>query len=471
MQRTLISSLTEKVGQTITIQGWISVARDQGKVAFFDIRDRSGVVQAVVFGKPEVLTIAKTLRPEDCVTVTGIIQDRPEKMCRPDQSNGTIELEITSIEILNSATTPPYDLQTDSRDIDEEVRLRYRYLDLRTERMQANIRLRSEFVSRCRNYLMERDFVEIETPLLTESTPEGSRDFVVPSRHHPGKFYALPQSPQQYKQLLMNAGFERYVQIARAVRDEDLRADRGYEHTQIDIEMSFVEQADVMRMVEEMIINTVEGLGFVIKEKPFPQISYADALATYGADKFDLRTDEEKATGVLAYAWVVDFPFFEKTDSGEWTFTHNPFSMPKPEYIQDLLSGQNIGSILTTQYDLVCNGFEAGGGSIRAHRPEIIEAVYKVMGNTPAETEEKVGHMLEAFRYGTPPHGGIALGVERNVMNLTGEESLREVQAFPMTRKGHTAVMKAPKPLTSEQLAELRLAITKQTDDADAYTP
>jgi aspartyl-tRNA synthetase len=220
-----------------------------------------------------------------------------------------------------------------------------------------------------------------------------------------------------------------------------------------------------MQMVEAMVTHAVESLGFTIKHKPFPRITYAESMATYGADKFDLRTEEDKEKDVLAYAWVIDFPFFEKTDSGAWTFTHNPFSMPKQEHIDDLLAGRDIENILTTQYDLVCNGYEAGGGSIRAHKPNIIKAVYRTMGNTDEQIEEKVGHILEAFTYGTPPHGGIALGVERNVMNLTGEDSLREVQAFPMTRRGQTAVMKAPKPLAVEQLIELGISVKKNEHD------
>lgn len=464
MERTLIRDLKNHIGEEVRISGWIDVARDQGKMAFFDFRDRSGKVQGVIFGKPEVLENAKELRPEWVIAVTGTVNKRPENMIKKDVLNGDIELEITNIEVTNRAETPPFEITEDTAGMDEEVRLTYRYLDLRTERMQKNMKIRSEFVNRCRNFLHERDFTEIETPLLTESTPEGSRDFVVPSRHHPGKFYALPQSPQQYKQLLMAAGFERYVQIARAVRDEDLRADRGYEHSQIDIEMSFVSREDVMSTVEEMITTTVESMGYQIKEKPFPVITYEEAIEKYGDDKFDLRTDEEKEQGILAYAWVVDFPFFEKTDKGTWTFTHNPFSMPKEKYLEDLLSGENVENILTTQYDLVCNGYESGGGSIRAHKPEITEAVYRVMDNSKEETYEKVGHMLEAFKYGVPPHGGIALGVERNVMNLTNESYLREVQAFPMTRKGQTAVMKAPKELTTEQLLELGIRISNRKD-------
>ncbi len=226
----------------------------------------------------------------------------------------------------------------------------------------------------------------------------------------------------------MAAAFERYFQIARALRDEDLRADRGFEHTQVDLEMSFVSQEDVMQTVEAMVTHAAESLGFTIKEKPFPRISYKDAMEKYGDDKFDMRTDEEREQGVLAYAWVVDFPFFEKDEkTGNWTFTHNPFSNPLPEYRDDLLKGENIENILTSQYDLVCNGFEAGGGSIRAHEPEVLRATYKVMGYSDEEIEASVGHMLEAFEYGAPPHGGIALGVERNLMNLTGEPA-QEIQ-------------------------------------------
>jgi aspartyl-tRNA synthetase len=257
----------------------------------------------------------------------------------------------------------------------------------------------------------------------------------------------------------MTAGFERYFQIARAIRDEDLRADRGFEHTQLDVEMSFVTRENVMGAIEEMMTTVVEAMGYTIKQKPFPRISYTDAMGKYGADKFDMRMPEEKEKGILAYAWVINFPFFEKTDEGGWTFTHNPFSMPIPEHSDWLLKGEHISDILTTQYDLVCNGYESGGGSIRAHKPEILEAVYKIMGFSNEELEERVGHMLRAFRFGTPPHGGIALGIERNIMNLTGETMLREVQAFPMTRGGQTAVMKAPKPLSKKQLEELHLSI------------
>lgn len=460
-ERTYISDLQGKVGDSVTIKGWVSVRRDQGKMVFFDFRDMTGAVQGVVLPKSAAIEVAKEIRTEYVVAVTGLVNARPEKNVQADKQNGDIELQIEEIEILGAAETPPFDISTDTSVVGEDIRVKYRYLDLRSERLQKNIRMRSAFVQKVREYLFSQKFTEIETPLLTESTPEGSRDFVVPSRLHPGKFYALPQSPQQYKQLLMVGGFERYFQMARAVRDEDLRADRGFEHTQVDLEMSFVEQEDVMQLVEEMMTTVVESLGFTIKEKPFPRFTYAEAMEKFGADKFDLRTDEDKQNGVLAYAWVYKFPFFEKTESG-WTFTHNPFSMPIPEHVEQLLKQEKIGEILTTQYDLVCNGFETGGGSIRAHKPEILRATYAAMGYSKEETEERVGHMLEAFKYGAPPHGGIALGVERNMMNLTGEEYLREVQAFPMSRGGQTAVMNAPKPLTPEQLVELGIRVDKK---------
>lgn len=464
MERIYIKDLQNYIEKEVCLECWVHTVRDQGKLMFFDFRDQSGKVQGVVFDKPDTLKIAATLRPEWVVRVSGVVHKRPEKMVNKEVENGDIEVEITDIVVLNEAQTPPFSIVEDSAHIDEETRLRYRYLDLRTDRMQHNLRLRSDFIRICRDFLFKNDFVEIETPLLTESTPEGSRDFVVPSRHNPGHFYALPQSPQQYKQLLMAAGFERYVQIARALRDEDLRSDRGFEHTQIDIEMSFVNRENVMELVEAMITETVESLGFTIKEKPFPRITYQESIEKYGADKFDLRTEEEKKEHVLSYAWVTDFPFFEKTDEGNWTFTHNPFSMPKEEHLKWLMEGERIDEILTTQYDLVCNGFEVGGGSIRAHKPEILRAVYKVMGNTDDEIEEKIGHMLTALSHGAPPHGGIALGVERNIMCMAEESHLREVQAFPMTRRGKTAVMNAPKPLAIEQLIDLGISIAKQND-------
>ena len=461
MERILSRDVAAHAGKKITVSGWVHARRDHGKLIFIDLRDRAGLLQVVFWGgNDELFKQADKLRPEFVISVTGTVQERKPDQVNPDLPTGKYELGAEKLEVIAASETPPFEISADSSEVGEDVRLKYRYLDLRTERMQKNLRLRSGFIQACRDYLFNQDFTEIETPLLTESTPEGSRDFVVPSRLHPGSFYALPQAPQQYKQLLMVAGFERYFQIARAIRDEDPRADRGFEHTQVDIEMSFVDQDAVMDMVEAMVTKAVEGLGYKVKEKPFPRFTYEESMKKFGADKFDLRSDAEKKDGkTLAYAWVYKFPFFEKTDDGKWTFTHNPFSMPIAEHVDDLLAGKNIENILTTQYDLVCNGYESGGGSIRAHKPEILHATYKVMGYSEAQTVDSIGHMLEAFKYGVPPHGGIALGVERNLMNLTGEQYLREVQAFPMTGKGLTAVMKGPTPITPEQLKELGIKV------------
>lgn len=317
--------------------------------------------------------------------------------------------------------------------------------------------------------LVEREFVEIETPLLSKATMEGARDFIVPSRFQPGKFYALPQSPQQYKQLLMVAGFERYFQFPHCLRDEDLRADRGFEHTQLDLEMSFVTREDVMQAVEEVVMESVKAVGGKLKSEKFPVVTYQDAMEKYGADKFDLRSDSEKKDGTLAFAWVTDFPFFrlvnkneisDKFDSkSKWTFTHNPFSMPIPEHVQWLLKGENVDQIITTQYDLVCNGLEVGGGSIRAHTRELLKATYKIMGYSDEQIQESVGHMLEAFSFGSPPHGGIALGIDRQVALLSEESSIKETMAFPMTSTGRTSVMDAPASISEEQLKELGIKV------------
>ncbi|MBI5794011.1 aspartate--tRNA ligase [Candidatus Uhrbacteria bacterium] len=462
MTRTWIDETVSKIGETVVLKGWVHRLRKMGdKLVFIDLRDGSGLAQ-VVFYKPDLdeatCAAVDELKPEFVIEVEGVVNARGAKQVNPDMLTGTIEIGAKALKILNAALTPPFPVDQDSVNVAEHVRMKYRYLDLRTDRLQHHLRLRSRWVQACREYLFANRFVEIETPLLTKATPEGSRDFVVPSRLQPGKFFALPQSPQQYKQLLMCSSFERYFQTARALRDEDPRADRGFEHTQVDIEMSFVEREDVMNMVEGMVTAAAEKLGFTIREKPFPRITYKESMAKYGADKFDMRTEKEKAAGVLAYVWVIDFPFFERdTKSGRWTFTHNPFSNPLPEFREDHLAGRNIENILTSQYDLVCNGYESGGGSIRAHEANVLEATYRTMGYSKEELEGSVGHMLEAFRFGAPPHGGIGLGVERNIMNLTGESALREVVAFPMTASGTTSVMEAPSALDVETLLELHL--------------
>ncbi len=447
------------------LQGWVDTKRDHGKLTFIDLRDRTGKVQCVGFQKMGELTVESVLQ------VIGIVKERPEKMVNPDLETGNIEVDVEEYEVLNKAAELPIQLDTDGLEIGEDVRLKYRYIDLRRARMQHNIRLRSDFMQALRTSLLKKDFVEIETPLLSKATMEGARDFIVPSRFQPGKFYALPQSPQQYKQLLMTSGFERYFQFPHCLRDEDLRADRGFEFTQLDLEMSFVNREDVMSTVEDTVKEAIKAVGGKLQKEKFPVFTYQEAMEKFGADKFDLRSDEERKDGTLAFAWVINFPFFKKVDSKDaaevrdgksgWTFTHNPFSMPLPEHEEWLLKGENIGEIMTTQYDLVCNGLEAGGGSIRAHRPELLRATYKIMGYTDTQIEQSVGHMLEAFEYGTPPHGGIALGLDRYIALLSGESSIKETIAFPMTSTGRTAVMDAPAPVSKEQLDELGLKLSK----------
>jgi aspartyl-tRNA synthetase len=462
MVRTQIIEIKDLVGKEVNLYGWINIRRDHGKLIFIDLRDRSGVVQAVFSpSDPELLKTADKLRPEWVVRLKGRVKARPEKMFNLDIPTGKVEIEPLELEILNESETPPFPLDTDGREIDEEIRLKYRYIDLRRERLQKNIILRSEFVDRARQFLFKKGFLEIETPILSAPTPEGSRDFVVPSRLSPGNFFALPQSPQQYKQLLMVAGFEKYFQIARCFRDEDLRADRGFEHTQIDLEMSFVEQKDVMALDEELITSVVESMGYKIKQKPFPIFTYQESMEKFGADKFDTRTDEDKKNGLLAYAWVKDFPFFEKDKEDNWTFTHNPFSMAKPEHLDWLVNGENIDKILTTQYDLVCNGVEVGGGSVRAHKSDMLEAVFKIMNYSRDDIQKQFGHMLQAMKFGAPPHGGIAHGIERNLMTLLDEDYLREVVAFPQTSSGRTSVMDAPSDLSEKQLKELHIKVSK----------
>ena len=465
MERILIGNLSGNVGETVLIKGWVSVRRDQGKMVFFDFRDMSGSVQGVVLPGSEAMDVAKELRPEFVVAVQGLVNKRPEKNINTDVQNGDIELEIKKIEVLNTAATAPFPIDQDTANVNEEVRLKYRYLDLRSARMQQSIRMRHKIVKFFRDYMDKNGFVEIETPIMMKGTPEGSREYLVPSRLEKGKFYVLPQSPQQFKQLLMVAGFEKYFQIARCMRDEDTRGDRQPEFTQLDFEMSFVEQEDVLAYTEAMFIEMVQKLypDKTISTTPFPRITYQESMEKYGSDKPDLRQDKNNPNE-LAFAWVVDFPMFEKNKEGGIEAAHHPFCSVKPEDKDKFMSGEDLFSIRANSYDLVLNGYELSSGSIRIHDAAEQKQVFNLLGISEEEQQKKFGHMLEAFTYGAPPHGGFAPGVDRIVMLLENQPNIREVIAFPKTGEGRDLMMNAPSEASEKQLAELGISITKKKE-------
>ena len=461
--RISIGQLKEHVSEEVIVAGFVDIRRDHGKLIFIDLRDESGKVQMVVVpSHKEAHELSGTVRPEWVVSATGKVNKRPEKLVNKNEPNGEIELEVVRLEVVSKAETPPFDVRSDGLDINEEIRLRYRYLDLRRPRLQKNLRLRHKVTTLVREYLNRNNFVEIETPMLTKTSPEGARDFLVPSRMQPGKFYALPQAPQQYKQLLMLSGFERYYQLARAMRDEDLRGDRQFEHTQIDLEMAFVKERDVLDLVEGLMIFVAESVGKKIWKKPFPVFTHEEAMRQFGADKFDLRSAGERNPNVLAFAWVVDFPLLEMdTDTKRYTFAHNPFSAPKSEHVEKLMRGEDLGNLRAQQYDLVCNGYELASGGVRISDPKVQRKVFEIMGLTPEETEARFGHIIKAYEYGAPPHAGMAPGLDRLVMLLANEPNIREVTAFPMDAGGHTSVMDAPSEARPEQLKELGIKVVK----------
>ena len=565
----------EHIGQTVTLAGWVARRRDHGGVAFLDLRDRSGIAQVVVHDE----AVFSPLRNEFVVAVTGTVQARPAGNENPELPTGEIEVAVDTLEVLNTSAPLPFQVD-DHAEIGEEVRLKHRYIDLRRSKPAANMRLRSEANRVARELLHEGGFLEIETPTMTRSTPEGARDFIVPARLAPGKWYALPQSPQLFKQLLQVGGVEKYYQLARCYRDEDFRADRQPEFTQLDIEASFVDQDDIMALGEK-IVKRLWALIDVDVDTPIERITYHEAMRLYGSDKPDLRfglplvelkdffkdtefrvfqapyvgavvmpggasqarrqldgwqefakqrggkglayvlvqedgsltgpvaknlTEWEAAnlaeavganpgdciffgageakptrallgaarveighrTGLIkdgdwAFVWVVDAPMFEPAadavasgdvavGGGKWTAVHHAFTSPKPEFVDTF--DTDPGSALAYAYDIVCNGNEIGGGSIRIHRRDIQERVFKVMGVTDEQATEQFGFLLEGFKYGAPPHGGIAFGWDRVVSLLAGEESIREVIAFPKTGGGYDPLTAAPAPITEQQRKE-----------------
>jgi len=569
----------DHIGQTVTLTGWVDRRRDHGGVAFIDLRDASGIAQVVIRDEE----VAHPLRSEFVLKVTGSVSRRPEGNANPNLPTGDIEVIATEVEVLNESAPLPFQVSTglgDSEMIGEDVRFKYRYLDLRRPSAASALRLRSKVYRAVREVLDAREFVEVETPTLTRSTPEGARDFVVPARLHPGSWYALPQSPQLFKQLLMVGGIEKYYQMARSYRDEDFRADRQPEFTQLDIEMSFVDQEDVIEMMEDVITAMWKTIGVEV-QTPLPRITYADAMAKYGSDKPDLRfglelveatdyfsettfrvfqaeyvgsvrmpggasqprkqldawqdwakqrgarglayvlfnedgtlggpvaknlSEKEQAglaelTGAepgdcvffaagsakdsrallgaarveigrrqglldpdtFAFTWVVDAPMFEPAadavasgdvavGAGAWTAVHHAFTGPKPEFADTF--DTDPGSALAYAYDIVCNGSELGGGSIRIHREDVQKRVFEVMGISDEVANEQFGFLLDAFKFGAPPHGGIALGMDRVLQHLTKTESIREVIAFPKTGNGFDPLTSAPAPITDAQRAE-----------------
>ena len=468
--RVLAAETIHKVGEEVMLQGWVNTRRDHGKITFLDLRDRSGIVQLVLTGSDPVKKQGPTPSAEDVVEVVGLVKERPGSMVNPKIPTGTVEVEVKTLTILSKAKELPFPIDTDGYEINEEIRSKYRYLDIRRPRMTRNLRLHSQMTMFIRNFLVARDFAEVETPILTKTTPEGARDFVVPSRLQPGKFYALPQSPQQYKQLLMVAGLERYFQIARCFRDEDPRKDRAYgEFTQLDLEMSFVSQEDILQLAEELFTKLVGELfpKKHIAQSPWPRISHKEAKEKYGTDKPDLRKNKNDPDE-LAFSWTIDFPLFTEQSSEDFYYgsgkakfapSHHMFTAPHPDDVS-LLDTDPL-KVRGLQHDLVLNGFEVGGGSIRIHQSEVQNKVFDLIGFTEGQ-KSQFDHMLTAFSYGVPPHGGIAPGIDRLLMAVLGEPSIREVMAFPASASGAISVMDAPSNVTDEQLEELNIRIVQK---------
>jgi len=467
MKRTLSLETAKKIGEKVKVNGWANTVRKHGKVIFIDLRDRTGLLQLVFTSKKSFYEVAQKIKPEWVLEVEGIIKERPKDMVNEKLETGRVELEPDALRVLSEAKPLPLSIDGSGYDISEKVRLKYRYLDLRRERMKRNLSVRQDVIKVMRDFLQERDFIEIETPILTKSTPEGARDFIVPSRLQPGLFYALPQSPQQYKQLMMVAGYEKYFQIARCFRDEDPRADRAYgEFTQLDVEMSFTSQEEILDITEKLYIKIIKQVfpDKKISKIPFPRITYKEAMEKYGTDKPDIRKDKEDKDE-LAFCFIINWPLFEKTEEREVSSMHHPFTAPKDKDVS--LLDTDPMKAHSWQHDFVLNGFEIGGGSIRITDPQIQKKVFEILGHSKEEIEQKFGHLLEAFEYGVPPHGGIAPGIDRFLMVVLNEPSIREVVAFPAISSGRVSVMNAPSKVSKEQLKELHLKIIKEKKKDD----
>lgn len=462
MKRILNLETIKYLGKEVKVAGWVQTIRAHGKILFIDLRDKSSILQLVFTPEnKELYKIIQQIRPEWVIGAEGTIEKRPKGQVNPKIKTGNVELHPSNIEIFSQAKTLPFPIDTPGYEINEEKRLRYRYLDLRRERMRKNLEMRQKVIQFTRDFLIKEGFIEIETPILTKSTPEGARDFLIPSRLYPGKFYALPQSPQQYKQLLQVAGFEKYFQIARALRDEDPRADRQPEHTQLDIEMSFSTKKDILDLIERLFVNLIRKLlpEKKISKIPFPRITYKDSMKKYKTDKPDLRLNKNNPDE-LAFCFITDFPMFEWSDvEKKWGAMHHPFTKPQTADIKKIK--RDPENILAYQYDFVLNGVEAGGGSIRTTSLDVLTAVFEVLGHKKEEVKKQFSNYFEAFSYGVPPHGGIAVGIDRFLATVLNEPNIREVLAFPKTGDNRDLMMDIPAEVTEEQLKELHIRVSE----------
>lgn len=445
--------------QKVVLCGWVHRRRDQGKLIFIDIRDRYGITQ-VVFVKsvaPQAHQVAEKLGPEFVVKVSGVVNVRPDKNVNADISTGDVEILAHGLEILNPSLVPAFEIDDNSL-ASEDVRLTYRYLDLRRPKVLNALKTRHQLCSTIRQFLNNENFFEIETPVLTKSTPEGARDFLVPSRLKLGEFFALPQSPQLFKQILMVSGMDRYFQIVKCFRDEDLRADRQPEFTQLDMEMSFVDEEDIFSITERLyqkIFKEIKGIDLPI---PFPRMTHREALEKYNSDKPDIRKEGQD----FAFLWVTEFPLFKyNAEEKRWDSEHHPFTSVMPEDVP-LLEKEDFGKVRSRAYDLVLNGNEIGSGSVRIHNRELQQKIFDIIGLKNAETQKRFGFLLKAFEYGAPPHAGVAYGIDRLTTILNGLDSIRDVIAFPKTQSGSCLMTEAPSLVDDKQLKELGLVVLKK---------
>lgn len=438
-------------GKKVTLCGWVDTIRSHGKVSFVDLRDRYGKIQIVIIGKND-------LKLEYVVKIRGVVQERKKGTENKELSTGEVEILNEEIEVLSKSEIPPIEID-DNKIASEDLRLKYRFLDLRRPQMQHNIIFKSKVMQATREFFIKNNFIEIETPLLVKPTPEGARDYIVPSRVNQGKFYALPQSPQLYKQILMISGFDRYFQLARCLRDEDLRADRQPEHTQIDLEMSFVEAEDILQYVESFYKQLFkEVLGVTLKD--FTRLTYEESMKKYGTDKPDLRKDKNDQKE-FAFCWVYDFPLFSyNKDEKRWEPEHHMFTSPKKEHIKFLES--DPGKVKGDLFDIVLNGVELGSGSIRINNPELQEKVMKVVGINKEEAKKKFGFLLDAYEFGGPVHGGMGLGLDRLVALMLGYNDIREVIAFPKNKSAQNPMDGSPSEIDKKQLDETHISIISE---------